>query len=120
MKNDVEIAKQSWNNALKHYLFIQKETGYDYNVICDIIRSIQSQRLDEILYATTSHEMLIISKKHRYDARTNKVRIELDNKVLRVEYFPIEKGNENSDVTFYEINQYDKIIKECIKKLIDK
>lgn len=120
MKNDVKLAKESWCKVLKHYMFIKNEINNDYDIFCDIIKTVQFQKMDDFLHASLSHEMLVISKHHRYDSRSDKVRIRLDNEKLWFEYFAFSKNYKNPDIVICEKNNYNATLCGNIKRLNEK
>ena len=92
MKSRHELALQSWKDVAKFFRRIEKNSPDLSRVMLELIGNIHSAKLDDRLFATTSHEMLLVSTSHRHDARVPKLRVEVTGANIVFEVFD---ANEN-------------------------
>ena len=119
MKHDVLLAQDSWRVVRRHYARVSHQIDRQFIFFDDLIEYIQRHDLDKILHAETSHDMLIISTQHRYDAAVDKIRIELQQQVVCFEYFSVTDAYRNPQVIECKIEHFVDTLQSFIAQLLD-
>ncbi len=103
MTKEALLAKDSWRLALTHYYRLCKEIHEKYSICCELIKKVQQQELDEVFYVNISHECLIVSTHHRYNAKVDNLRIGLRGNFILFEYFSVRKNYTDPIVKEYPL-----------------
>ena len=119
MKHNSALAQESWRIAWQHYRRVSQQIDRQFVFFCDLIEKIQQHGLDQIFHAETSHDMLIISTQHRYDAAVDKIRIELQKQMVCFEYFSVKDAYRNPHVIECDIEHSFDILQELTVPLLD-
>lgn len=93
-----ELALQSWKDVEKFYRRIGKKSPDVSRVMLELIGNIHSDKLDDRLFATTSHEMLLVSTSHRHDARVPKLRVEVKGVNIVFDVFDSDENLTESEI----------------------
>ena len=99
-----DLALASWESASKFFK--------NNREILNIIKYIKGNRFSDKYHASTSLQRLVISPRHRHDARVNKIAIEQSEEGIEIVYYKfgkpgvyIDNGKNgfNKFVVFFEI-----------------
>jgi len=113
-----DLAKSSWREAFAHYLHVKKITGIYFSDMCAVIKLIQQNKLDDILFASISHERLVVSTQHRYDANVDTVIINCEESGFVIEHFSKKSKIMRPEITKVNTNLGAEFILTYIKKVL--
>jgi hypothetical protein len=93
-KNRSDLAIESWKNVEKGIKSANGKEGVpNLRPLFIIINNLREMKMDSIFYACLSHISLIVSKEHRYDAKTKILKILVEGNYTRFELY-----NESGDL----------------------
>lgn len=88
MNHNNSYLEQSWKHAIKHFSWVVRSIDSSYEPMLQVIAFLQEKEYDKSLFATTSHEMLLVSSSHRHDSKKPSLRMGItDTGDIQIELF---------------------------------